>query len=149
VAHELEQRVLAAYLDHNNLKLTRQRVAILEVFLEAGGHVTSEDLFRKVRELYPHIGHTTVYRTMKILCDAGLASERHFGDGATRYETKQEHHDHLVCLRFRKIIEFEDSTIESARRKVAKSHSFRLLRHRHELYGYCIDCQRESSDPND
>jgi hypothetical protein len=60
VSHEVEQRVLASYLDDNNLKHTRQREAILEVFLETRGHVTSEDLSRKVRELYPHIGYTTV-----------------------------------------------------------------------------------------
>ena len=91
--HEVEQRVLASYLDENNLKHTRQREAVLEVFLEARGHITIEDLSRKVRELHPRIGYTTVYRTLKILCEAGLASERHFDDGATRYEIKQKHHD--------------------------------------------------------
>ena len=143
VSHEVEQRVLASYLDDNNLKHTRQREAILEVFLETRGHLTSEDLSRKVRELYPHIGHTTVHRTLKIFCDAGLASERHFDDGATRYEIKEKHHDHLVCVRCRRIIEFESSTIESAQQDIAKRHGFHLLRHRHELYGYCSGCQEE------
>jgi Fur family ferric uptake transcriptional regulator len=149
MAHKLERQALASYLDDNRLKHTRQREAILEVFLETRGHITSEDLFGKVRELYPHIGHTTVYRTMKILCDAGLASERHFDDGATRYEIEHEHHDHLVCLRCGKIIEFESSMIEGAQQEVAKRHGFRLLRHRHELYGHCSDCQREKVERGD
>jgi Fur family ferric uptake transcriptional regulator len=141
MSHRREQQALASYLDENDLKHTRQREAILEVFLETRGHVTSEDLFRKVREVYPRIGHTTVYRTMKILCDAGLASERHFENGATRYEIEQQHHDHLVCLRCGKIVEFESVMIEGAQEEIAGRHGFRLLRHRHELYGHCPDCQ--------
>jgi Fur family ferric uptake transcriptional regulator len=141
MAHELEQQALASYLDDNKLKHTKQREAILEVFLETRGHVTSEELLKKVRELYPRIGHTTIYRTVKILCDAGLASERHFENGATRYEIQQRHHDHLVCLRCGKIIEFESAMIEGAQDEIAKRHGFRLLRHRHELYGHCSDCQ--------
>jgi Fur family ferric uptake transcriptional regulator len=141
MAHELEQKALASYLDDNNLKHTKQRQAILEVFLETKGHITSEDLFRRVRELYPHIGYTTVYRTMKILCDAGLASERHFDNGATRYEIEHEHHDHLVCVRCGKIIEFECSMIEGAQNDIVERYGFRLLRHRHELYGHCANCR--------
>src|SRR4030042_3317079 len=136
MAHEVEQRALASYLDDKRLKHTRQREAILEVFLDPRGHVTSEDLFRKVRALHPRIGYTTVYRTMKLLCDAGLASERRFDDGATRYEIEQEHHDHMVCLRCGKILEFECSMIEDAQRDVVKRYGFRLLRHRHAIYGY-------------
>jgi Fur family ferric uptake transcriptional regulator len=149
MAHEVEQRVLAGYLDENRLKHTRQREAILEVFLETRGHITSEDLARKVRERHPRIGYTTVYRTLKILCEAGLASERHFDDGATRYETKQKHHDHLVCVGCRKIIEFKSATIETAQQEVAARHGFHLLRHRHELYGYCSECRRKRTDQND
>jgi Fur family ferric uptake transcriptional regulator len=146
MAHGREQQALASYLDDHHLKHTRQREAILEVFLQTQGHITSEDLFRKVRELYPRIGHTTVYRTMKILCDAGLATERHFDNGATRYEIEHQHHDHLVCLRCGKIIEFESSTIEGAQDEIAKRHGFRLLRHRHDLYGHCSDCRQEKDD---
>lgn len=147
--HEVEQQVLAGYLDEKRLKHTRQREAILEIFLENRGHITSEDLARKVRERHPRIGYTTVYRTLKILCEAGLASEGHFDDGATRYEVMRKHHDHLVCVRCRKIVEFKNETIETAQQDVAKRHGFQLLRHRHELYGYCSDCQQEETDPND
>ena len=83
---------------------------------------------------------------MKILCDAGLASERHFDNGATRYEIEHEHHDHLVCVRCGKIIEFECSMIEGAQNDIVKRYGFHLLRHRHELYGYCSACQQQRSD---
>jgi len=143
MAHELEQKALASYLEDHNLKHTKQREAILEVFLEAKGHITGEDLYQKVREKHPSIGYTTVYRTMKLLCDAGLASERHFDDGVTRYEVEHEHHDHLVCTRCGKIIEFECQMIEAAQNDIVKRYGFRLLRHRHELYGLCPSCQEK------
>ncbi len=141
MAHELERRTLARYLEERNLKHTKQRDAILETFLEASGHVTSEDLYQSVRDTNPSIGFTTVYRTMKLLCDAGLASEHHFDDGITRYEIKHEHHDHLVCTKCGKIIEFECQLIENTQIEIAERYQFLVLRHRHELYGHCVDCR--------
>jgi Fur family ferric uptake transcriptional regulator len=143
--HEVEHRTLARYLEQHHLKHTKQREAILDVFLSASGHITSEDVYARVRGQYPNIGYTTVYRTMKLLCDAGLASERHFDDGITRYEIAHQHHDHLVCVRCGKIIEFESSMIESSQDDIAARYGFQVLRHRHELYGYCSNC-REDAD---
>jgi Fur family ferric uptake transcriptional regulator len=140
MAHEVEQRALARYLEEHSLKHTKQREAILDVFLEAKGHITSEDLYQAVRSRHAQIGYTTVYRTMKLLCEAGLAHEHNF-DGTARYEIAHEHHDHLVCTRCGKIIEFECEMIESAQNRIAASYGFRVLRHRHELYGHCAECQ--------
>jgi Fur family ferric uptake transcriptional regulator len=141
MAHELEREALSRYLDEHQLKHTRQRDAVLEVFLETTGHITSEELHERVRKRHRGIGYTTVYRTMKILCEAGLAVERHFEDGVTRYEIPHEHHDHLVCVRCGRIVEFECSMIESAQDRIASEYGFRLLRHRHELYGHCPLCR--------
>jgi Fur family ferric uptake transcriptional regulator len=147
MANEVEQKALASYLEDHNLKHTKQREAILDVFLEVKGHITAEELFNRVRELHPSIGFTTVYRTMKLLCDAGLAIERHFDDGVARYEIEHEHHDHLVCTRCGKIVEFECAMIERAQEEIGKRYGFRLLRHRHELYGHCPDCQKREMRP--
>jgi Fur family ferric uptake transcriptional regulator len=144
MSHEVEHRSLARYLEDHNLKHTKQREAILEVFLDATGHITSDDLYQRVRDNHPSIGYTTVYRTMKLLCDAGLASERHFDDGITRFEIAHEHHDHLVCMRCGKIIEFECAMIESTQEEIAARYDFRVLRHRHELYGHCSSCRDDS-----
>ena len=141
MAHEVELKALADYLEQNNLKHTKQRELILTAFLEAKRHVTSEDLYQRVREQNPTIGYTTVYRTMKLLSEAGLATERHFDDGITRYEIEQEHHDHLVCTKCGRIIEFECELIEDAQNAIAKKHDFLVLRHRHELYGHCSECR--------
>jgi len=143
MAHEVEHATLASYLEEHNLKNTKQREAILDVFLEATGHITSDELFQRVREAHSNIGYTTVYRTMKLLCDAGLAAERHFDDGITRFEIAHEHHDHLVCIRCGKIIEFECHMIEDAQNEIAARYGFRVLRHRHELYGHCSNCRED------
>ena len=142
MAHEVEMRALADYLGQHNLKHTKQRELVLSTFLEAKRHVSSEDLYKVVREAHPNVGYTTVYRTMKLLVEAGLATERHFDDGITRYEIEHEHHDHLVCIRCGKIQEFECDMIEQAQREIAVRYDFRILRHRHELYGHCSDCSQ-------
>jgi Fur family ferric uptake transcriptional regulator len=145
MSHEVERRTLARYLEEHHLKHTKQREAILEVFLEAPDHITSEEIYGRVREQYPNIGYTTVYRTMKLLCEAGLAQERHFDDGITRYEIEHEHHDHLVCTRCGRVIEFECAMIEATQNEIADRYEFRVLRHRHELYGHCRECRDDSS----
>jgi Fur family transcriptional regulator, ferric uptake regulator len=142
MSHDVEHRALSRYLDDHQLKHTKQREAILEIFLEVTGHITGEDLYQRVRELHPQIGYTTVYRTLKLLCEAGLAHEHNF-DGTTRYEIAHQHHDHLVCIRCGKIIEFECEMIEKAQEQIAERYQFRVLRHRHELYGHCGKCQAE------
>ncbi len=141
MSHEVEREALARYLEQHNLKHTKQRDMILDTFLEAKGHVTSDQLYQSVRAEHPNIGYTTVYRTMKLLCDAGLAEEHHFEDGVTRYEIEHEHHDHLVCTRCGKIIEFECRSIEATQDRIAGEHGFVVLRHRHELYGHCSECR--------
>lgn len=143
MAHDVERQSLARYLDEHNLRHTRQRDAILEVFLDVKGHITAENLYERVRSEHVNIGYTTVYRTMKLLCDAGLAVERKFEDGVTRYEISHEHHDHLVCVRCGKIVEFECRMIESAQDQIAERYGFRILRHRHELYGHCSGCRED------
>ncbi len=143
MAHDEELKALAAYLEKNHLKQTRQRELILQTFLEAKRHVTSEDLYQAVRAQHANIWYTTVYRTMKLLVEAGLATERHFDDGITRYEIENEHHDHLVCVKCGKIQEFECESIERTQREIAADHGFQILRHRHELYGHCASCRED------
>jgi len=142
MAHEVEHKTLSRYLGEHNLKRTKQREVILDVFLTVKGHITGEEIHQRVREADPRIGYTTVYRTMKLLCEAGLAHEHNF-DGTTRYEIAHSHHDHLVCVRCGKIIEFECEMIESAQERIAAEYDFRILRHRHELYGHCARCQKQ------
>ncbi len=128
-----------AYLAKKSLKSTRQRDVIAESFFSAKGHLSIEDLLSLSRKAYPKVGYATVYRTLKLLTECGLAAERHFGEGQTTYETTgdNEHHDHLICIECGHVLEFHNEEIEREQERVARSFGFNVIRHRHELYGLC------------
>jgi Fur family transcriptional regulator, ferric uptake regulator len=135
--------VFCEYIATKRLKMTPQRRHILDVFLEQQGHVTSEELYAKVKKSYKTIGQATVYRTLKLLSGAGLAKEVDFGEGLTRYERQfgEDHHDHLICEQCGKNEEILDENIEKLQEQVASSHGFTLTRHKMYLYGLCPACK--------
>jgi Fur family ferric uptake transcriptional regulator len=100
-----------------------------------------------VQKVNSKIGYATVYRTLKLLLDSGLAAERKFEDGQTRYEhaDPEEHHDHLICLSCGDILEFEEERIEALQNEVAKKFGFEVVNHNLELYGYCEKCKKGRS----
>lgn len=142
--------VFNEYVVSKQLKMTPQRRHILEVFLEHGGHLTSEELYAKVKKSFKTIGQATVYRTLKLLSGSGLAKEVDFGDGTTRYEPQlgQGHHDHLICEQCGSNEEILDETIEKLQEDVAARHGFVLTRHKMYLYGICPKC-RAGADKKD
>ena len=132
------------FIREKGLKSTRQRSLIIDTFLAATGHVSVEELWAKVRATDAKVSVATVYRTMKLLSEAGLAHARNFGDGQTRYEAAvgRHHHDHLICTNCGTIIEFENDRIEALQDTIAKRHGFKVTSHKMELYGLCKSCQR-------
>lgn len=136
----LRQR-FADYVQKQKLKSTQQRDVIVDQFLRSTGHISIEDLLARVRKKAPKVGYATVYRTLKLLADAGIAAARQFGDGQTRYEVMGEghgHHDHLICVSCGLILEFENDTIEQLQDEMAdRLGGFQLVRHKLELYGLC------------
>lgn len=135
--------LLSRYIAKQGLKSTRQRDLIAETFLAQPGHLNVEELLERVRAVDARISAATVYRTMKLLAECGLASARRFDDGQTRYEPAigRHHHDHLICKQCQAIIEFEDDRIESLQQAVARRHGFLVTHHKLELYGLCSACQ--------
>ena len=125
------------------LRSTRQRDIILDVFLSTHQHVSVEELYLKIKSSNPGIGYATVYRTLKLFVEAGLAREILLHDGQTRYEhvVAGEHHDHLVCTGCNAIIEFEDETIENLQKEIAARHGFLIKSHKMEMYGLCANCK--------
>jgi len=143
--HDVEQlrARLNDYMAKHGLRSTEQRRLVTEMFFATEEHLSIEDLLDRVRIEEPKIGYATVYRTLKLLKDCGLAFERHFGDGVSRYEVAwaNEHHDHMICVECEKIVEFEDPDIEELQHDVAARLGFTLVRHKLELYGMCADCR--------
>lgn len=133
-----------AYLQENNLNTTQQRELIVDQFLRCRDHVSVDELLARVRKRNRKVGYATVYRTLKLLVDSGLAIQRQFGDGQARYEVEGDHHDHLICSKCGLILEFEDQEIETLQEKIAERlGGFKVIRHRHELYGLCPKAQGE------
>ena len=135
--------VFTQYLQSQGLKNSHQRARILDAFLSMDTHMTAEDLHQRVSRTDQRIGLATVYRTLRLFCDAGLAKQRHFQEGRSRFEQafQESHHDHLICIGCDRIVEFECQPIEDLQEQTAKSHGFTLTHHRLELFGYCTDCQ--------
>jgi len=137
--------MLQAYMAKKGLRSTDQRKLIVETFFQANNHVSIEELLAQVRAKDPRVGYATVYRTLKLLTECGVANERRFGDGLTRYELADDathhHHDHLICVECGDIVEFEEPRIEELQERVARKYGFELRFHKHELYGYCPRCQ--------
>jgi Fur family ferric uptake transcriptional regulator len=135
---------LSEYLATQGLRSTSQRDAILKVFIDAGQHLSAEELYARVKKSHPGIGYATIYRTLRLLAEAGLAEERRFEDGFTRFEYKNPnaHHDHLICTGCGSILEFENERIEALQQDVASKKGFKVQSHKLELYGLCAGCQR-------
>ena len=143
-----EKEVFQQHIQKAGLKRTAQRDHILEVFLRTEEHLTSEDLYRLVQKEDPNIGQTTVYRTLKLLTEAGLAREVRFGDGRSRYEHnyKHQHHDHMICTECGATIEFFSAEIEALQDAIAAKHRFQPTYHSLRINGICVDCRRRARE---
>ena len=138
-----EMHVFLDYLEQKKLKLTPHRELILENFVDNEGHRSVEDIYRVLREKDPRIGYTTVYRTMKLLAECGLAREIDLADGITRYEHlfNHQHHDHMICMECGTSIEFFNPEIESLQDAASEQLGFKVLDHKLQIYGVCRKCQ--------
>jgi Fur family ferric uptake transcriptional regulator len=136
--------VFKDHLRRQGLKSTAQRDDIARVFFASRRHISVEELYLDVKRVNPRIGYATVYRTMKLLTDCGLAAERHFRDAEARYErtTDGGHHDHLICEGCGTIVEFEEDRIERLQGEVAQRFGFAITGHKMELYGLCRACRK-------
>ncbi len=134
------------FLKDKDLKLTKQREEILETFLKTEKHLAAEDLYNAIKKKNPAIGQATVFRTLKLLCEADLAKEVYFGDKTTRYEHKygHEHHDHLVCIKCGRSIEAVDPRIEKLQEALCKKIGFLPKRHKLDIFGVCKKCRTKT-----
>ncbi len=138
-----ESGMFIDYLKKKDLKLTDQRKIILDVFLKTEKHLSVEDLYNIAKKKDSSIGQATVFRTLKLLCEADIAKEVNLGDGKTRYEHKygHEHHYHLVCLKCGRFIEAVDSRIEKLQKELCRKQGFLPQRHKMEIFGICKGCR--------
>ncbi len=134
------------YLREHGLPVTTQREQVAEVILQSLGHLSVDDIERQLRERDLKIGKATVYRTLEILAKSGLITERDFNEGFHRYERVpgHPHHEHLICLRCGRVIEFTNEQLERLKTMIADEHGFQHHHHRLEIYGVCRECRRQA-----
>ncbi|MDF2483929.1 MAG: hypothetical protein K0R46_97 [Herbinix sp.] len=140
-------------LKKNGLKVTTQRVSILEVLdSRPGMHLTAEEIYDYVREKYPDIGIATVYRTIQVLSELNLIDKLNLDDGYVRYEiskgSKEEachHHHHLICLDCGNVYAFQDDLLETLEDRIMITMGFQVADHEVKLYGHCKDCRANKS----
>ena len=141
------QSVFHDHLRRVGLKHTGQRDTILRTFLDTRDHLSTDDLYRLVRKQDERIGFTTVYRTLKLLAECGLASEVAFNDGIARYEHQynRRNHHHMVCTECGSSVEFFSTDIERIEREVGRKNKYLTTRHTFQIYGVCDECRKKSA----
>jgi Fur family ferric uptake transcriptional regulator len=145
---ETERKIFIEHIRSLGLRQTGQRELIMKTFLSTEEHLTIEDLHRLVQKHDATVGHTTVYRTLKLLTEAGLAREVRFGDNKTYFEHhyNHEHHDHMICTQCGRVIEFFSEAIENLQEKMAEKFNFRPTHHSLRMWGICVECQARESE---
>jgi len=145
-----EKEIFQEHIQKAGLRRTSQRELIMDIFLRTEEHLTSEDLYWLVQKEDPSVGHTTVYRTLKLLTEAGLAREVRFGDNKTYYEHhyNHEHHDHMICTQCGRVLEFYSAELEAMQDQIADNFGFKTTHHSLRLWGICKECRRKEADPS-
>ena len=130
-------------------RLTPQRQRILEVLLDTDQHLDIDEIRERANHSGARVSSATVYRTMRMLVDAGHIKERHFKNESARYEYVEagSHHDHLICTSCGEVVEFNNETIEELQEKLAQDHNYKMTAHKHEIYGLCPKCQAPGTGP--
>jgi len=133
------KRVLA----HEGLRFTAQRKAIWKEILSSDDHRDADDIFITLRKSGISVSRATVYRTIDVLVKNNMVRKLDVGFGSCKIEHKinPKHHDHIICIECGKIEEFMVNEIEDLQDTVADEYQFKLIRHIHQLFGLCRDCQ--------
>ena len=138
-------------LKENGLKVTRQRLVVLEAISSCPEeHLSADEIFALVKVDCPEIGLATVYRTIQLLSELHLIDRINFDDGYVRYEMgsafdreQKHHHHHLICSNCGRVISFQDDLLEELEEKIARTTGFEVVDHEVKLYGHCKDCRRK------
>lgn len=140
-----ELKIFEEFLRRRELKLTSQRRDILKIFLNCEKHLSVDDLYKEAKKKHSRIGHSTVFRTLKLIREAGLARQVDLGDKVLRFEHnwRHPHHDHLVCIKCRKAIEVYNRKIEHLQELLCKRYNFLPRYHRLEIFGICKSCSKK------
>lgn len=137
------------HIKDSGLRTSSQRNAVLSIMGNEKKHYTVEEIYEIAKRSDSGIGIATIYRTVRLLCNAGIAREIHLLNEVTRYEliTDSSHHDHLICVNCGMFVEVSSEIIEKEQSRIALQHGFNLTNHNLVLYGICKKCSKNKQDP--
>ena len=140
--HHQEKEQLKKLFQQEHIDQFENRYTILEAFLQIERHVTTAELVQILKDDGHAFSPDFVRDTLKLMCRFGFAHKNRFDNGQVRYEHRHlgQHHDHMICTKCRKILEFRDERLERLQAQIASSHGFLMLQHKMEIYGICFDC---------
>lgn len=130
------------FLRTKNLKNSKPRSDILDVFLASEGHLSAQELYDQVKLKNPRVGFATVYRTLKLLAESGLARSLDYGDGTQRYEPDRFQHHHIICTACNRTIEFLSPELEALLQDVQQTHDYIPQAHAVRILSMCQDCSQ-------
>lgn len=130
-----------AELERRDLRITPQRLMILQVIDEGAGHLTADAIGERIRARFPSIHQGTIYRTLDVLRASGLVTETRLGDRSAVYELIGSHpHHHLVCDRCGQVIEFGDALLAPLRETLRDQFGFQARTDHFAIFGVCKEC---------
>jgi Fur family transcriptional regulator, ferric uptake regulator len=134
---------IASRLSQKGYRLTPQRLMILEAIEGASGHVSAEEIYQKIRQAYPGLNISTVYRTMELLKETGMVTETDMGDGRVRFHSVgHEHHHHLVCSKCGSVVDLDESMLSPLTVLLTEKYGFSADLKHLAIFGRCKDCAR-------
>ncbi len=143
-----EQQRFESFLRSRQLKLTGERLELVEEVFGQAHHFDADQLHMALKQKGKAISRATVYRTLDLLVQCGLVRKSSFGDQHAHYEAvrSDEHHDHLICLNCDAIIEFYRPKLEALQDAICQEYGFKPMHHSHQIFGLCKDCQNRETD---
>lgn len=143
--HQQEKKQFLRLFEKEGIDRVEPRMAIMEVFLGVEGHISFQDLMILLEKEGHRFEPDFVKKTLNLLCRYGFASKKKFEGQPTLYEHRHLglHHDHLICTKCNKIVEFKNQQLENMRVEIAALHGFHVLQQKIEIYGLCEDCLKE------
>lgn len=138
------------FLATRKLRMTREREELLAAIFEAPRHFEAEDLIKTLKSRDGRVSRATVYRTLSLLEECGILRKSLFGRNRHFFESVvgRRHHDHLICIRTGKIIEFEDERIEALQLEICRKYGFKMVDHVHEIFGISQEALDEPAGPD-
>lgn len=132
-----------SFLKQQGLKCTSGRKEVFQEALATEGHFEPDELAYRLRKNGSRVSKATVYRTLPLLVKSGLIKEVIHGEKHHHYEHDhvENQHDHLICLRCGKIVEFGEESLREIEERICEKHKFRPEKIVVEIFGYCKNCQ--------